>query len=141
MWISRNFKLQEFVGPEIYANMGVKALQLIDFRIVELAQFIRDFFDTSMTINNWHTGNTYTERGLRDFNSPTGAKYSQHKFGRAIDFTLEGFTAEQVRSVILKNKKAFMDAGLTTIEADTPTWVHCDIRFTGLNDILIVPFK
>lgn len=30
---------------------------------------------------------------------------------------------------------------LTTIEAGTPTWLHVDIRFTGSDDLLIVPYR
>jgi uncharacterized protein YcbK (DUF882 family) len=141
MQVSKNFRLEEFVGPKAFKERGNNSIQLIDFKNIVIAQFIRDWFDAAMTINDWYKQGKFTERGLREIDSTTGARYSQHRFGRAIDFTLQGFTAAEIREEILKNQLAFMAKGLTCIEADTPTWVHVDCRYTGLNDILVVPFK
>lgn len=141
MQVSKNFRIQEFVGPKAYKERGNKAIELIDFRTRGIAQYIRDYFDAIMTINDWHKGGKFTERGLREIDSTTGARYSQHRFGRAIDFTLHGFTADQIRETILNNQSEFLAQGLTCIEAGTPTWVHVDCRWTGLSEILVVPFK
>lgn len=136
MKISQHFNLEEFVPQDIFNQYGEKSIWFIDPRLINLAEFIRTFFNKPMTIN----GNGLNERGFRSPDSSTGAKLSQHKFGRAIDFNIQGLTPQQVYDTILKNKDAFMKAGLTTMEdiKMTPTWTHVDVRQTNKLDILIV---
>lgn len=136
-----HFDLREFVCPAIYSRLGEKSIWLIDQKIIDLANFTRDFFQKPVIINNWHSGGQYKESGLREMMTTTGAAFSQHKFGRAIDIKIPGLTAEFIRGEIMANEYKFIAKGLTTIEADTPTWVHLDTRNTGLKDILIVPYK
>ncbi len=52
-----------------------------------------------------------------------GAKYSQHRFGRAVDFDVKGISAETVRNDI---RKGYFSE-ITCIEADV-NWVHIDVR-------------
>jgi hypothetical protein len=108
--------------------------------MLDLAQFYRDWFDSPVTVNNWHRGGKYTERGFRLPNTDTGASLSQHKFGRAFDCTIEGYTADEVRQIILDNEETFINAGLTTLESGeyAPTWVHSDLRSHKHERILIV---
>lgn len=138
--VSNNFDLREFVGPDLYKKYGSSSVWFVRPQIVFLAQFIRDYFGKRMIINDWHKGGKFTERGFRLPDSKTGAKLSQHKLAGAIDFNIEGMTSDEVRSSILENPVTFMDKGLTTLEhADyAPTWVHGDIRWTGMPKILIV---
>ena len=79
-----NFVIQEFVPKEIYDIHFDNSIRLIDERIIILAQLFRTRYG-AITINNWHNGGQYHESGLRLFSTPTGAKYSQHKYGRAVD--------------------------------------------------------
>lgn len=134
------FKTQEFVSKTIYTQWGEKALWFIDPRIRKLANFTRKFFNKPVTINNWHTGGAFDQRGFREPESTVGAKLSQHRFGRAIDINVSGMTSNQVYDTILANEKVFMDAGLTCLEdkVDTVSWTHLDCRYTGLDKILIV---
>lgn len=141
MELTRNFILQEFVDPDIYALLGDKCLALIDNRIIGIAQVLRDYFGVPVTINNWYEGGNYKESGLRKFLSNTGAQFSQHKFGRAIDMKLEDMDAEEVRKEVIRKWKMFRGYGLTTMESGTPTWVHVDCRYTGMDELLIVPFN
>ena len=140
MKISENFDLQEFVPKEVYAKFGDASLQFIDKRIVDVVQLLRDLTGKAVTVNNWHTGGKYNESGYRVPDTKTGAFYSQHKSGRAADVKVAGMTPKEVVALILKNKKSFMDLGLTTIENTdaTPTWTHLDCRWTGLSDIKFV---
>jgi hypothetical protein len=143
--VAKNFILQEFIDPEIYQLMGDKSIELIDTRIIDIAQAIRDHFNLPCIINNWHEGGGYKESGLRKFLSKTGAAFSQHKFGRAIDIKIEGVTDyDSVRSEILKKDEFagyFRLKGLTVMESGTPTWLHIDCRFTGSEEIILIPFK
>ena len=140
MKVSNNFVLQEFVTPEIWASHKERSLIFIDIRVIQIAQFLRDIYG-GITINNWHTGGQYSESGLRSFNTSTGAKHSQHKYGRAIDLKFSDTTNKKVYADILANAKKFYDAGIRVVEdiADTPSWLHIDVRNTGkVNEIIIV---
>ena len=144
MKVSKDFDVREFVPPVIWNQYGDKSIWFIQESLVVMMQFIRDYFDASVTINNWHYWKSgmpgpYTQRGYR-IPSGIGAKYSQHKRGTACDFTVQGIIPNDVRAVILRNIKSFMDVKLTTLEHgdDAPTWVHADQRWTGMDHILIV---
>jgi len=140
MKVSNSFHIQEFVPKEIYDKFGEKSIWFVRQDLIELAQFIRDYFGRPMTINNWHKGGKFNERGYRTPDSTTGSKYSQHKLSGAIDFNIEGMTSNEVRSLILADSKRFLSHNLTTLEHEdyAPTWVHADMRTTNLNSILIV---
>ena len=83
--VSKNFNLDEFVDPRFIQARGNKAIQLIDHRMITMAQFCRDWFDVPTFINGFCFGHQYTESGLRVSGTGTGATYSQHKYGRADD--------------------------------------------------------
>ena len=140
MNISKHFTIQEFVYPELYNQWGDKSIYFLDQRIVNVAEFIREKINKPITINNWHTGGQYKESGLRSLNTSTGGALSQHKFGRAADLKVQGMTPAQVLQFIKDNWAELHALGLTTVEdiAMTPTWLHIDVRWTGLSELLIV---
>lgn len=140
MTLAPNFTLQEFIPPDIYAERGEKSIELLDDRIISLAQFFRDRYG-SVTINNWNSGGQYQESGLRSPFTKTGAKFSMHKFGRAIDMKFADTTPQKVYADVMKNQKLFFEKGLRVMEniVATPTWLHIDVRYTGkVNQIVIV---
>ena len=141
MKISKDFSIHEFVPPMIYEYFVDKSLWFIDPRIVVLAQFIRDRFGKQVTINNYLAGGNYQYSGFRDHACTIGAVNSQHRQGRAIDFRVKGMEPEEVRQDIITYFPLYKAVGLTTIEADTATWIHADCRFTNQDSLLIVPFK
>jgi len=135
--ISENFYLDEVMHPDVYKKFGKKSRWFIDHRLIDIVQYIRTATDKPITINTWFDGGKFKERGLRDPKTKTGAQYSQHKFGKALDFTVSGMTADEVREKILGEwKDDLINLGLTAIEAGV-SWVHIDIRNTGINDIMI----
>lgn len=139
MKVSDNFVIQEFVPPEIYSIYGSKSIWFIDPDMIAVAQKLRDDLGKPITINNWHTGGQYKNSGFRMPDTLVGGKLSQHKFGRALDIKVKGMSAESVREYIRENYYLY-DEVITTIEKDTPTWVHIDKRWTGLNGLLEVPY-
>lgn len=140
MKISENFLIQEFVPKAIYEQFGSKSIWFIDKKLITIAEFLRSFLSSPVTINNWHVGGSYSESGYRVPDTTTGGKLSQHKLKSAIDVKVKGITPQDVYKIILANEKRFMEAGITTMEniEATPTWNHIDVRWTGLNNILIV---
>lgn len=138
--ISKHFKIQELVPESIYKRFGENSWWFIDSHLVELLDFMREYWGKPITINNWHEGKERQESGFRLPKTETGGDLSQHKFGRAADIHVEGMTPEEVYNDIIANQNIFMEHGLTTMEdiTMTKTWNHVDIRDTGKDYILIV---
>ena len=135
--LSRNFKIYEFVTPHIYEKLYQYAFTQIDERVIHLAQFVRDRFRAPVTVNNWIEGGDFQYRGVRPYNCPIGAKYSQHKFGRAFDFTIYRTTIEEIHEDIKKNAKLYYDNHLRAVEKmdKADTWMHFDVRPSRSNEI------
>jgi len=140
MQVRPDFDLREFVPPSVWEAFGAASRWFLDPRMLDLAQFYRDYFDASVTVNTWAWNGRFKERGFRLPDTNTGARLSQHKFGRAFDCNIAGMTPEEVRERIMDNEALFMDKGLTTLESGeiAKTWVHSDIRTTTQDSILIV---
>jgi hypothetical protein len=139
--VSEDFFLDEFIDPVIYGQWGERSIQFIDHRIILAAQFVREKTGRSVTINNWATKGRFKESGLRRFDTRTGASMSQHKFGRAIDIKVSGMTPREVFAIVKAHEDYLIENQIiTTIESlsMTPTWLHLDCRFTGLDRFLIV---
>ena len=143
MKLTDNFELHEFINPTTYNKFGVNSLRYIRPEIIAIAQLFREIVGCPVTINNWKSGGSYSESGLRDFNTSTGASYSAHKFGAAIDVKT-GLTSHQMAAIVEKNWGAFKVVGLTRIEDPDYTegkskdWLHMDCLWTGKNELVIV---
>lgn len=147
-----NFKLQEFVPRRVYEYFGKNAIWCVDFDLIRLAQYMREYFNESMTINNWHTGGKFQYRGFRpdvfyyekqtdgSYKSKRKGKYSQHRYGRALDCNLSKTSPDEMREEIMRNEEMWLKVGLTTIEDGrfAPTWFHGDMRNTGKSTIFVV---
>tara|TARA_R110000868_G_scaffold236129_4_gene490131 strand:+ start:322 stop:789 length:468 start_codon:yes stop_codon:yes gene_type:complete len=151
MQLTKNFSLVEFIDPAIYKEFGDKSIRFLDSRIPLIAQEVKDILSSHygknvrVTINGNLNGHTYTESGLRQINTTTGSKTSDHKYGRAID--IKGsfddgsiIPIKDIYFIITKtdNLSKLMKIGLTTIEDInfTATWLHLSTRYTlskGLN--------
>ena len=138
--ITENFNLDEFIHPDYMRKFGKNALWFIDHRIVTIAQELRTDLGVPITINNYETGGQYKSSGLRVQSAKIGAKYSQHKYGRAIDCKFKGVTIQEAFDFLMHNQGKYFNLGLTTIEniEHTPTWLHLDCRLTGLTEYKIV---
>jgi hypothetical protein len=139
--IEKNFYLDELVPLVIYRKYGKHSYMFIDERLPGLLQFTREFFDSPIILNTWwnfgsrgRTWSGYRTPNPKQNGIHVGAKYSQHKTGRAADLvfpvlTKKGMSYEDIRNVIRANHVEFMKHGLTTIERSTPTWLHMDMRW------------
>lgn len=145
MKVSQNFHLKEFVPTEIYKRFGSSSIWFIDKRVINICQFIRERFKRGVTVCNASSGGQYNYSG---FDLPTGgyrkgSSLSQHKFGRAADCKLlgeENKGADMLREDVINNFSLYKKLGLTTIEDAkfSPTWLHFDIRETGMDELKIV---
>ncbi len=138
--VSKNFVIQEFVDKDTFDKEGDKSIDLLDKRVIDIAQFLRDDIGLPITINNWHTGGQYHESGLRDFNTKTGAKNSAHKKGQAIDVKAKGYDGQKWYDYVVKNAKKLYDLGLRRIEDKSiaTTWCHMDIKEHGIKNTITI---
>jgi len=99
MYIPKNFAIHELVGPDLFNKYSVTTTLWLAFDQYALMalQALRERYG-SIIVNNWKSGGTRKESGLREMTTTTGAALSQHKFGRAFDILFMGnVTPEQVR--------------------------------------------
>jgi len=132
--IKTYFDIQEFVGPRTYKRYGNRAWRFFDLRLLETMIILREAFGKPITINNWHIGGRFSQRGLRTNVQPLVKKktkrnklyISAHILGKAVDFDVKGMTARQSRAFIIENihllpYKIRLEAGVTWVHLDT-TW-------------------
>lgn len=127
MYMCNHFKAQEFVDPETFRLRGDKSWMLMDRNILIIMDIIREEIGVPITINNWLWGGARKWSGLRTTSSPDYIPYSQHSFGRAVDFLVNGYSADDVRDIIrdLFIKGRFPVKGIR-LELGI-SWVHIDI--------------
>jgi hypothetical protein len=106
---------------------------LLDDRIIWTADKLRERYGRAY-INNWPFGGKNQYRGFRPFDSEVGAKFSQHKFGRAIDITFDAVSADEVRADMKSAGKTGTYKYITACELNT-SWLHVDCRFTDMEEI------
>lgn len=81
MYKCKYFSIKELVNPTLLKKIGEQvAWTTFDENLLKYADMIREKYG-AITIN----ANGLTDCGLRDPQSTTGAKYSMHKIGRALD--------------------------------------------------------
>lgn len=125
MYTCRHFAIQELVPRETYDARGQRAWELLDSRILKMIDLIRDDFGP-VIVNNWNSGGSLQYRGFRPHDATVGARLSQHRYGRAIDFHTPDTPLEEVYKAVLSGKYW----QITTVEdiEHTPTWLHIDCR-------------
>jgi len=136
MKLNTYFEMQEFLPPEEYKlvesseNPLEAFYKLVDKRIIDLAVFVREFFGKPVRVNTWHLGGQFKERGWRNKRTKTGAKYSDHKIGKAFDFNVVGLTDNEVKEKIMQNEKLFYAAGVRRMEHKNyaTTWTHLSVN-------------
>lgn len=117
MYKSKYFKPTEYL-PDGWIDTTV-----MDFRILQMADEVRELVGLPMTINAH--GRQYC--GYRPKDCNIGAPKSYHKRGMAVDLHCAGMKAEDVRELI---KKSISIGGLKWIggiEEDV-SWIHIDCR-------------
>tara|TARA_R110002074_G_scaffold262405_1_gene434592 strand:+ start:152 stop:562 length:411 start_codon:yes stop_codon:yes gene_type:complete len=133
------FRIEEYVDKATYKRYGEKSVWFIDPRLVVLMDTLRELFDSPILINNWLWGGVYQYRGLRPSGTPWYTKFSQHSFGRAVDFDVEGFTSEEARLKIIEwHREGLLGDLDITLEGEV-SWVHLDVRSHGEGLLIFYP--
>jgi hypothetical protein len=95
------------VSPTILGNI-VRQAKALDG--------VRDHFKNSIVVHCWLRPPAYNKK-------IGGAKNSAHLRGTATDFHIEGFTAEQVRKVLIAKKSIYPGCGELGV-----SWLHLDLE-------------
>jgi len=119
--LTKYFKAEELLPK------GVTDTSLLDPKLLQLVDEIRELLGVPCTINNYASGGTRQWCGLRTPACTIGAPKSQHRLGKAADMHPIGMTAEQARAKI---KKAVAEGKLKNLGGveDGVSWLHVDVR-------------
>lgn len=112
---TNNFSWNEiFVNEK--ASDGVPILEVFENaqRLATTMQTVREKIKKPILVTSWVRSVAHNKR------AKSTAKLSPHISGRAVDFVIKDMSPADVRKAILQ-----MDLPLR-IEANTPTWTHCD---------------
>jgi len=142
MYKCKHFRLEELVSKIVFEKYGERAWSFFDPNLLKTLDDIREHFKKPIDINNWKWGGNFHQRGLRANCDDIVKKktlnnqlyISEHILGRAFDFDVRGYEAEEVRREILKNNDKF--PYIRRIE-DNVSWVHIDGKPTGKYDIYL----
>lgn len=126
------YKPDHFTASELFPDAVIKKYPprlywgFYDQRLLEFIDWLRKELDRPIRVNINAAGvKNFQNRGFRP-NTYTSKLYcSQHCFGRAIDFDVDGMSAEDVRQWLRDNKDRLP---LPIWVEDGVNWVHIDIR-------------
>lgn len=135
--VKQYFVIQELVGVNTYNRYGKNAWKFIDIRLLHALLIIRQGIGKPITVNNWFFGGKFTQRGLRTNLQQIFKNYfkrgvlylSAHVMGKAIDFDVEGMTANEVRIWLIQNEDLFpFKIRLEQrLKGRYINWVHLDV--------------
>lgn len=137
--LSQHFMYHELFPKHMCESMAWYDLRdLLDYRIIRSLEVIRQELG-KVYVNNWFWGGNSQWRGYRTAEWDKFNSASAHAWGHAVDFNVQGYTAEAVREWILTWQERFLALGITRLESgiDAPTWVHMDVKYTGLDQIKV----
>lgn len=132
----KHFRIEELVDKSTHDKYGDFCWNFFDDRLLKIIDFLRETLDKRITINNWLWNGRFSYRGLRPFSYKLGAKFSQHRFGRAVDFDVEGHSAQEIRDWLKVNWTPEISFCVTgsitsiTVEEDV-NWVHLAVQNNG----------
>lgn len=125
------FTIKEFVDRSTYQKYGAKSIWFVDEELIDQMNQLRDLFGREIIVNNWANGGSFQWRGLRTSKSSEYSTYSSHSFGRAVDFDVNGISAEQARVKIIQwYNEGILISKSISLEKDV-SWVHLDTRNGG----------
>lgn len=140
MKISKNFCTEEFLSEMMHDDLiarGLNPQKYVNKDLVMFCEWLKSKCNNAdVIVNDWKWGGRYTDSGLRTCDMTQYATYSQHRYMKAVDVKVDGYSVSEIRQLVVDNfiylKKIY---GITTIEKidKTPTWNHIDTRWTGSN--------
>lgn len=134
--VGKFFTIEELVCKHTFGMFGAKkSWMFLDEKWLEtLLVLRRDIFKAPITLNNWHKGGKFDERGLRcnlcsipRGKTKAGQIYlSAHNFGKAGDFDVASVDDKTVREIIQKNESK-LPYPIRIEVMQGMTWTHVDV--------------
>lgn len=138
--IKKYFHISELVERVVFDRYGERAWRFFDPRLLENMLFIREKLGKAITVNNWKSGGSMSQRGLRTNVSPlvrkkTGLYLSAHLRGGALDFGVSGMTAIEVREWIKEHENEMPHPCRLerNLNGKPISWVHLDVDYEPKN--------
>lgn len=140
--VKKNFGIRELVCSHVYNKWGDRAWMFLDTVLLYIIYVLRnDVVSAPMIVNNWSSGGSYSQRGLRcnlcaeaKAKTDKGTLYlSAHCLGKAIDFTVSGVDAETIRNKIRSYWKSHDELPPIRLETGV-SWVHIDVYDSGTDN-------
>ena len=139
--IKEYFKLEELIDKETFTKYGQTSWQFLDTQTLHCLLTVREGLNKPITVNTWHKGGNFSQRGLRHNKSPmvknkTGIYLSAHCLGKAFDFDVKGISPVEVREWIEQYKHLFhCKVRLERNMNGKPiNWVHLDTLQNAKNE-------
>lgn len=117
------FKLYELLPPDLYRD-EYQGWMLFDEKLLITLDVIREIIGECLICNTWFQDGNRRASGYRLPESAVGAKFSQHKQGKAADLLCAKYTAEQMRKMIADNADRLpypirIERGVSWLHIDT----------------------
>lgn len=137
--VKNYFNIKELVGKTVYRIYKERAWRFLDIELLHVLLTIRKNIGKPITVNNWHIGGKFSQRGLRtnvqtifrNMFKKRKLYLSAHVLGKAVDFDVKGMTAIEVREWIKSNKHIFDKNTKIRLENNKKgkpiNWVHVDV--------------
>ena len=141
MYKCKYFNIKELVSKQVYQKYGEACWMFFDEALLRDIDTIREFHGAAITINNWATGGSFSQCGLRCNKDPivvgkTGIYCSAHCFAKAFDLH-----SKDIRKLYKDVEILYNQGKLKTIkrvESITSTkyaWCHVDSFQTNSNKL------
>lgn len=134
--IGQYFDIRELVSPQVFNKYGQGAWRFFDPRLLEtLLVLRRDILKVPLVCNNWKSGGSLTQRGLRENTCEIVRKktdfdiiyLSAHTLGMAVDLSSGKMTADEMRRAIGQNADKLPYNVRIEDGSSAPTWLHIDV--------------
>lgn len=134
--IKEYFDTEELFCRHVAKAHGAKSWNFLDPRLLAALLHIREGIGKPIYVNNWQIGGNLSQRGFRcnlceivSTKTKQGILYaSAHSRGQAVDFTVNGMSAESVRQWI---KSHASELPYPVRLEEGVTWVHLDVATDG----------
>ena len=137
------YKLYELLPKDVYDELNDNGIleigwYLFDSRFLWTIDALREKWNTATYVNTWYIElknifqEQYNYSGYRNFDCLIGAKWSQHKFGRAGDLKIPSLSIDNIINDMKNNPDdpayKYITAVESKVKGKTPSWLHIDIR-------------
>jgi hypothetical protein len=120
----KNFRIFDVVDPNTFILMGDKSSLVMDARILWTLDALIKRLGPAV-VNDWAEGGKRKNSGYRPPESTLGVRYSQHRFGRALDIMFSELNTKLIIKMIRNKELEYEMQYVTRVELGVPH-LHID---------------